>query len=209
MRVSHCVRVFGTNLAKQILERQPIICLQRFTLEGYCLDNEIDIIEYSVAKSNKQFILSTVLWDSFDDAIRSILHSNDKWQEVKFFDDNGGVSNEINMVPNDAGGIYIFVARPGILPCFHNYFMYIGKSRNLRRRLRDYYSEKKNINKRPLIRQMLNGWGKYLHVLYLPLYGFENTVIEKIEAELINKILPPFNDQIPDKTIRDVVKMFS
>ena len=173
------------------------------------MDYEIDLIEDSVARSKKEYILSAYLWDSFDDKIKSILDSSGKWQEIKFFDDKGRVSDELNAVPNDAGEIYIFVARPGILPSFHNYFMYIGKSKNLRRRLQDYYAEKRNINKRPLIRHMLNGWGKYLYVLYLPLYDFDDISIMKVEAELVSKFLPPFNDQIPDKMVRDAVKMFS
>ena len=173
------------------------------------MDYEIDLIGDSVAKSKKEYILSTYLWDSFDDYIRSILDSNCKWQEIKFFDEKGNVSNELNTVPNDAGGIYIFVARPGILPSFHNYFMYIGKSTNLRKRLRDYYTEKKNINKRPLIRHMLNSWSKYLHVLYLPLSGLDNIAIEKVEAELVSKFLPPFNEIIPNKIVRDAVKIYS
>ena len=54
---------------------------------------------------------------------------------------------------------------------------------------------------------MLKGWGEYLYIRYLPLT--DDLELEKIEAELINKILPPFNDKIPDKKIRDAVKAFS
>lgn len=36
----------------------------------------------------------------------------------------------------------------------------------------------------------------------------DNQIIDKVEEELINKILPPFNDEIPDKNIRDAVKAF-
>ena len=178
------------------------------------MDYEIDVIENSVAKSKKSFVLSAVLWDSFDESIKSALHLNYNWQEVKLLDENGCVNNEINTVPNDSGGIYIFMAKPCILPDFHNYLMYIGKSsktesRSLRIRLREYFYEKENINKRPKVRRMLNEWGKYLYIRYLPLCGFENSMIERIESELINKILPPFNDIIPDKTIRNVVKAFA
>ena len=51
---------------------------------------------------------------------------------------------------------------------------------------------------------MIDGWRKYLFIRYLPLT--DNTCIDKIEAELINKILPPFNDQIPDQVIRNAVQ---
>ena len=177
------------------------------------MDHEIDIIQDSVVKSKRSFVLSTILWDSFDDAIRTVLHSNENWQEVKFLDENGAASKSFNLVPNDAGGIYVFMAKPGILPDFHNYLMYIGmssktSSRNLRKRLCEYFTELKDINKRPKVFRMLNWWSKYLYIRYLPLYGFNNSEIEKIEAELINKILPPFNDKIPDKKLRAIVKAF-
>ena len=177
------------------------------------MDYEIDIIQDSVAKSNKSFVLSTILWDSFDGEIRTLLHSNENWHEVKFLDQNGAASTNFNSVPNDAGGIYVFMTKPGILPDFHNYLMYIGmssktSSRNLRKRLLEYYAEQKDLNKRPKVLRMLNWWGEYLYIRYLPLYGFNNSEIEKIEAELINKILPPFNDKIPDKKLRAIIKAF-
>ena len=178
------------------------------------MEKEIDIIECSVAKSKVSFMLNTVLWDSFDTTIKSILHSNSNWQEVKFLDENGALSSRINTVPNDAGGIYLFMAKPDIVHNSHGYLMYVGRSRksasrNLRKRLREYYTEKRNISKRPKIYRMLNGWGEYLYIRYLPLYNCDNSTIEKIEAELISKIIPPFNDEIPNKTIRNAVEAFS
>ena len=178
------------------------------------MEREIDIIEDSVAKSKVSFVLNTILWDSFDTTIRSILHSDSNWQEVKFLDEYSPLSSRMNTIPNDAGGIYLFIAKPDIIHNSHGYLMYIGKSsksasRNLRKRLREYYTEKKEINKRPKIRRMLNRWGEYLYIRYLPLYDHDNSTIERIETELINKITPPFNDDIPNKTIRNAVKAFS
>ncbi|AFV03482.1 hypothetical protein UNSWDHB_322 [Dehalobacter sp. UNSWDHB] len=54
---------------------------------------------------------------------------------------------------------------------------------------------------------MIEGWGQYLYVRYLPLT--DNDLIDSIESEIINKVLPPFNDMIPDKQIRTAVKAFS
>ena len=170
------------------------------------MDKEIDLINNEIANSTIHLILNKTLWKTFDGKIKSILHSVSVWDEVKFLDETGNLNNEISKVTNNSGGIYLFVAKPNILPGSHFYLMYIGVTRNLRERFRDYHKELK-YNKRPKVHRMLKGWGEYLYIRYLPLT--EDFEIDKIEAELINKILPPFNDTIPDKKIRDAIKAFS
>lgn len=175
------------------------------------MGKEIDIIGNSIAESKIHFVLNTALWESFDASIKSTLHSISAWSEVKFLDENGNLNNSIMSLPNNAGGIYLFVAKPNLIPDSHYYLLYVGRAhstatQNLRKRCREYIKEL-NENKRPKIHRMLSGWGEYLYIRYLPLN--DNNEIDRIEAELINKILPPFNDQIPDKEIRDAVKAFS
>lgn len=63
------------------------------------------------------------------------------------------------------------------------------------------------MEKRPKIKRMIDSWGPYLYIRYLPLD--DNSIIEALEKELINKILPPFNDFIPDVDIRNAIKAFS
>ena len=47
-----------------------------------------------------------------------------------------------------------------------------------------------------------------IHIYQVPPIEKGNDVIEKVEAELINSILPPFNSAIPNKEIRNVVNAF-
>ena len=112
----------------------------------------------------------------------------------------------MNDIPGDKGGIYLFYARSGIIPLNAN-LMYIGRAKitdhqNLKKRVREYYNPKN----RPRINILIQLWGTYLYVKYLPLE--DNRIIEELEKRLINSILPPFNNEIPDKTVRDAVNAF-
>lgn len=165
---------------------------------------EIDVCA-SVCSSRIHFILSPELWGCFDSALCTLI--NCTWEEVKFLDSNEDMHPSMDNLPTNKGGIYAFVAKPNIIPNTHMYIMYIGRalntpSQNLRKRCGEYYTEK-----RPKIKRMIESWGQYLYIRYLPLD--DNSTIEALEKELINKILPPFNDSIPDVDIRDAVKAFS
>jgi GIY-YIG catalytic domain. len=111
-------------------------------------------------------------------------------------------------LPTNTGGIYLFVAKPNLIPNSHFYLLYVGRAhytynQNLRKRCKEYIKEQS----RPKVKRMIEGWGQYLYVRYLPLT--DNDLIDSIESEIINKVLPPFNDMIPDKQIRTAVKAFS
>jgi len=168
---------------------------------------EIDVIG-NVAESNLRFILNTTLWDSFDSGVLSIISPSQSWNEVKLLAPDGKRNPQLNTIPNDKGGIYLFLAKPNIIPESYLFLMYVGRAhisttQNLRKRCSQYPVEKK----RPKIKRMIEQWGKYLYIKYLPLD--DNTTIDNVESELINKILPPFNDEIPDQKISAAVKAFS
>jgi hypothetical protein len=168
---------------------------------------EIDVID-NVKESDVRFMLSTALWDSFDPNILSVISSSQSWQEIKLLTHDGKRNPELQKIPNRKGGIYLFLAKPSILAESCLYLMYIGRAHitatwNLRKRCSQYPTEKK----RPKIKRMVEQWGKYLYIRYLPLD--DNTIIDAVEDELINKILPPFNDKIPDQEIKNAVKAFT
>ena len=171
------------------------------------LMTEIDIVS-SLKSSKIHFIINPLFWETFDEAIRDELHNTSVWEETKFLAEDGDINPGMNTLPNDSGGIYLFVAKPDIIPNTHSYLMYVGRARctgsqNLRKRCQEYLKEQS----RPKVKRMSEGWGQYLYIRYLPLT--DNTLIDLIEAEIINKILPPFNDAIPNKQVRDAVKAFS
>ena len=167
---------------------------------------EIDIIG-NVAESKINFMLNTTLWDSFDSNVLSIISPTQSWNEVKLLDQDKKRNPQLSTIPDDKGGVYLILIKSNILPESHLYLMYIGRARiskkqNLRKRCSQYPTEKK----RPMIKRMIEQWGQYLYIRYLPLN--DNNLIDTIESELINKIIPPFNDLIPNKKIRDSVKAF-
>lgn len=167
--------------------------------------NEVDLINDSIRDSKIHFILDPLLWDCIDSDVKKIVKQ--KWTEIKYYTDKKVKNDELSSIPNDTGGIYVFVAKPDIIPDAHIYLMYIGRakytsSQNLRKRCLEYC----NPN-RVKIKRMMEQWWKYIYIRYLPIEG--NDIIDKVEAELINKILPPCNEKIPNKTISDAVKAFS
>ena len=169
---------------------------------------EIDVIG-SIPESNLRFMLNTSLWDSFDSAVLKIISPPQSWIEVKFLSPDGTRNPQLSTIPDDKGGIYLFLAKPNILPESCLYLLYVGRAhisseQNLRKRCSRYVTGERN---RPKIKRMIEQWGQYLYIRYLPLD--ENATIDAIEDELINKILPPCNDTIPNKIIRDAVEAFT
>lgn len=169
------------------------------------MPEEIDVIGNSLRETNVHFKISPVLWERYSEEIRII--TNEEWHEVKFLDDDLNANPELLTIPDDCGGIYSFVVKPNLIPGSHLYLLYIGRSKftphqSLRKRCREYPNED-----RPKIEKMVSIWGKYLYIRYLPLRT-DNDVIDQVEAELINAILPPCNDRIPNKTISRAVAAF-
>lgn len=136
------------------------------------------------------------IWQSYSEKLRRITESDD-WKEVKFLnDDASGLNSDINTVPKDCGGVYVFVLKGGIIPDIHMYIMYIGRAQftdyqNLNKRLHEYLNDS-----RPKIRQMRETWGQYLFIRYLPLS--DNNTIKELEEELLRVIIPPCNEKYPE-----------
>lgn len=130
------------------------------------------------------------------------LKISDWSDEIKFLDNNEiDISNEVKNLPQDAGGIYIFFIKGQIVPFFETYLAYIGRAQytenqNLKLRCSSYYYEFFKEKTRPKIFRLIDRWGKYLYIRYLPL--MDNELIKSLEVKLINGILPPFNDEIPE-----------
>ena len=167
--------------------------------------HEIDVCN-SISNSKIHFILNPYLWNECNQEIIDSIHTD--WDEVKFLDDgNSTLHASMKFLPNDKGGIYIFIVKPNLIPDSHLYIFYVGRSlktenQNLRKRCSEYFKDN-----RPKILRMIENWGKYLYIRYLPLD--DNQFISDLEKILINAILPPCNDEIPDKEIRAAVKAFS
>jgi len=158
----------------------------------------------------QEFKLSTKLWSEFD--FRGHDTSSLVWKEIKYLNDsNDGFSDEINELPNDKGGIYMYIVKSPVLPHISDYLVYIGRAQysanhSLRIRCKKYFNEFLREEERPLITKMIAYYKKYLYIKFCPING--NDKIIALEAELINALLPPFNHEIPEKKIRAAVKAF-
>ncbi len=121
---------------------------------------------------------------------------------------NDDISDDINQLPCDSGGIYIFFVKGINLPFIENYILYIGRcqytnTQNIRKRAREYFRDT-----RSQIKRMFNRWGEHLYYRYFP--DTDNDRISANEVKLIRAILPEHNEKIPDRIeVQPTVSAFS
>lgn len=157
---------------------------------------EVDIFERSIL-FKLEFELDIEKWATMNDEIKSFVSSG--WSCIKYLNEDGtAINKDIRNLPNDCGGIYMFLLKPDKIPNMHRYIMYIGRARRcenhgLRQRCSKYFKE----DRRPLVVRMIRRWGKELYLYYLPIED-SDTFIEKVEKELLRVIIPPCNSQIPE-----------
>lgn len=100
------------------------------------------------------------------------------WQSVEL--DNSQRSE----VPQHAG-VYSLVVQPGIAghpAC--SYLMYVGQTKNLRRRFSDYLS----AERRPKVARLLEKYRGYIQFFYT---GVDERQLDDMEGQLINAFVPP------------------
>lgn len=164
-----------------------------------------DLRTAKIRNSTYKIVLSTMLWKEYDDFLNI---KPDDWQELKYFDANGEKNKQLNSIPNDKGGIYIYLVKPPIPIRYIDTILYVGRARsngetqNLRKRINHYNTEKNDyINGRPTIRTIFNEYSDYLYVMYYPLD--DNDKIDKLESELISAIAPTANKDLKQKALKD------
>lgn len=125
------------------------------------------------------------------------------WSDyIKYMDDEGKISININNLPTDAGGLYLFFIQGQTLPTSERYLAYVGRAlytrtENIQKRVKRYLWESTSPQGRPKISRLFRHWKDYLYIKYC--YTKDNDLIKAGEATLINAILPPFNSELPDK----------
>lgn len=127
---------------------------------------------------------------------------------MKYYEGDG-ISSDINNLPTDTGGIYMFYLKGINLSFIEKYIVYIGRchystgKQYIRKRAKEYDSD----NTRTEIVRMKKYWKDYLFYRYYP--ETDNNKIDKDEAILIRAIRPPFNSEIPDRIeVKPTVKAF-
>ena len=157
-----------------------------------------------------EFTLHPKLWSKYD---LSALDLNfNTWQTIKYLNDDGtGFNEDISQLPNNKGGLYFFSIHCPVIPGRTEYPVYIGRAmltdgQNLRKRCREYLNKFVKDNERPKITRMFKYWKNELYLSFLTIE--ENEEIEDFEKKLINSMLLPFNDEVPDKEIKQAIKAF-
>jgi hypothetical protein len=157
-----------------------------------------------------EYKVSSNLWNRYTLSAVDLAFNN--WQTIKYLNDAGdGFNSRINEVPNDRGGLYLFYAQCPIIRGITEYPFYIGRAQltenqNLRKRVMEYYTKFSRNDERPKITTMFKYWAKDLYLAFIVLDN-NNDVVD-LEKTLINSLLLPMNDQIPDEEIRQAVKAF-
>lgn len=131
---------------------------------------------------------------------------------IKYIGDDGKVSNRLDELPSDEGGLYLFFIQGPTLPSSEMYLAYVGRAlctegENIRKRVKRYLWESTSKSGRPKIARLFRHWKDFLYIRYCSTK--DNTLIKAGEATLIRAILPPFNSELPDSiTYKEPKKAF-
>lgn len=147
-------------------------------------------------------------WRDNIDSTNPITDEKNWSAEIKYMNPtNDDVSDEIKKIPNNTGGVYMFYIKGISLPFVEKYIVYIGRAlytddQNIRKRAKEYLKPD-----RELIKHLFSHWKEYLYYRYYS--DVNNEQIKANEAMLIRAILPPFNEDIPNKIeVKTPIKAF-
>lgn len=168
-----------------------------------------DPVNSDLGSFRSTFILSPELWDKFN--LDGINVDYTKWNYVKMMTDSGELSDEINEIPSDCGGIYVYVIYPKVIPDCGLYIMYIGKAtktenENLRARVRSYKKQFGTKYNRTKLHALFCKWGKYVYVYYLPIMTTAKDITELEDRLIAAYGRPPCNKEILIKSVKDAVE---
>lgn len=148
--------------------------------------------------SEQRFCLDIKSWSSYKRKLQF------NWSTVKF---DKLSSKSIPSSP----GIYAFFVKPGIADFKENaYLMYVGKAgdksnNDLRKRFNQYINGMKS-NARPKLNWFLNTWKSHLFFCFAEIND-RRLSLSKIEKELNDAFIPPFNEMDFSAKVRKKVKV--
>ncbi|SEF67199.1 GIY-YIG nuclease family protein [Sphingobacterium lactis] len=173
------------------------------------LDSAFDLSE-RLELRKLSFNLSNELWKKWDIEDFDLNFAN--WQKTKYLNVlNNDLNDNINNIPDNKGGLYLFYLNCQTIIGITEMPLYIGRAQftenqNLRKRIKEYFQKFIKSNERPKITKMFKYWAEDLNIAYYVIE--ENEDIRSIEKKIINSLLLPMNDVIPDQEIRVAKKAF-
>jgi len=150
------------------------------------------------------------LWSRYD--LSEINLQLENWYSIKYLNnETNDYHEDVNLIPNNSGGLYLFWIKCQILPGITEFPFYIGraqltKGQNLRKRIKEYFSASKKRSCRSKIKKMFKYWAGDLFVSYIEVEDNLDSV--DYEKKLINSLLLPFNSKIPDTEIGQTIQAF-
>lgn len=157
-----------------------------------------------------EYKLHAATWIKYDLSALDLKFSD--WNTIKYLNDDGSDFHpDVETLPNNTGGLYMFSINCPVIPGMTEYPVYIGRAQitagqNLRKRCKEYLQKFLRNDERPKITRMFRYWSKDLYLSYISMA--DNDVIVGFEMKLINSLLLPFNDEIPDVELRQAIKAF-
>ena len=168
-----------------------------------------DPVTFDLSPYNVEFILCPELWERFNLAGITVDYS--KWDCVKMMDSPGKMSKEVDKIPDDCGGIYVYVVISPVIQNGGHYLMYIGKAtktakgQSLQARVKSYKTQFGDKYNRTKLHKLFKYWGDYVFVFYLPMTSTDLD-IKNLEDRLIAAYgKPPCNKEILIHSVKDAV----
>lgn len=155
--------------------------------ELHDFDQQVDMMQ---AYSWNRIITWPKLWDEFKTPPNHVWN----WDSVPF------QRNCSDDVPDDQHGVYTFAITSNVAQHPLLYLVtYVGKAdrMTLQERFLSYFGEKKMLRKRPYIGRFLRRYDGYIMFSFCPVSDI--SIINEIENELINALVPPLCRRYPDK----------
>lgn len=169
----------------------------------------IDVVQ-NLQTMTWAFCLSTELWKKYKKD--TFVVDLDKFEKIKYFKkDSEELSDEIEEIPKNSGGIYIYSIENSLIPFLGSYIMYVGRARkteseNLRVRAKSHYNQYKRHEENERLERMFDYWKQYIYISYLPID--RNDVIDLIEEQLITALTPPCNKKYAAPKVRRKLRAF-
>jgi len=181
-------------------------------IDDYIIDIKKIDVEQDLQSMTWPFCLSTELWKKYNEHTHSVdLHS---LRKIKYFgNDESELSEQVSGLPEDIGGIYLYVIENSVIPIAGSYIMYVGRARktnseNLKKRAKSHFYQYRRHEENERLERVFDKWNQHLYFLYLPVNESDD-IIDLIEDELILALTPPCNKDYPSPKIRRKLSAFN